>query len=223
MDDLLIKYMLEEATPEENDQVQQWLAADTANQTHFEKLQVVWQLAAQSHLQPAIDTPQALHRLKQTLKTREAAPRKRDVKNSWSRVWTAAAAVVGIAGLVLGAYVWMTSKTTVKEQLPVIHPDTVLQKSNQSDTVPTVQPVPALHRDTIPLAKPHKKKMSNSLTPVQSVPPKKRAVQQPTQPIDTTSRKRKHAQPAQPVTPIRKHKSLGAPAAHEPVKEPPVS
>jgi hypothetical protein len=203
MDDLLIKYILEEATPEENDQVQQWLAADAANRAHFKKLQGAWQLAAQPNLQPVTDTSQALHRLKQTLKAREPISHTRGEKRFRPRVWTAAAAVAGIVSVALGAYVWMKPKTTVKEQPPVVQPDTVLQKSGHVDTtttvppIPGLQPVPVLNTDSIPAGKLQKKKHSKPVTPVQPVPRKKKAAQQPGQPMDTRPVKRKHALPSQ--------------------------
>jgi hypothetical protein len=196
MDDLLIKYILEEASPKESNEVQQWLAADAANRTRFQKLQHAWQLAAQPSLQPATNTPQALQRLKQTLQTRQTAP----VKRIWTRVGTAAAAVVGIAGVVLGAYVVLKpNKPPVKKIIPVVHPDTARQKRILVDTVPLA---PA---DTIPVVRPHKKKQPAPARPVQPVRPKKKAMQ-PVAPVDTTVTKRKHAQPSQPVSPVRKHK-----------------
>jgi hypothetical protein len=203
MDDLLIKYLLEEAMPEESNQVQQWLAANATNRAHFEKLQAAWQLAAQPNLQPATNTPQALQRLKQTLQAREAAP----LKRIWPRVWTAAAAVVGIAAVALGAYVWMKTKSTVNELPPVVQPDTVLQKPVRIDTAPAAPPAQALPIDTLPFVKPHKKKRAEPVTPVPSVRPKK-----------------KHPEPVQSVHPVKKHKKATRPASPPaPVKEPPIS
>jgi hypothetical protein len=196
MDDLLIKYILEEATPEENNQVQQWLVADAANQARFEKLQATWQLAAQPNLQLTTNTPQALQRLKQTLRTKQTPP----VKRIWTRVGTAAAAVVGFAGVVLGAYVVLKPKAPVRKITPVVQPDTGRQKPLPVDTVP-VAPV-----DTMPVVKPHKKKQPVPATPAQPVRPKKKAIQ-PIPLVDTTLIKRKHARPTQPVSPVRKHKS----------------
>jgi hypothetical protein len=236
MDDLLIKYILEEVTPEENDQVQQWLAANATNRTHFEKLQAAWQLAAQPNQQLASDTPQALQRLKQTLHTRETAT----IKRIWPRVWRAAAAAVGIAGVALGAYVWMKPTTPVKELPPVVQPDTVQQKSVRLDTMPIVQPVPALPADTLPFVKPHKKtrplrtthvqrvhpkkKQPEPVMPVERVQPKKKTVQQPTQPTDPRPVKKKHRVTTKRVQPVKKHKSATAPTAPQaPAKEPPIS
>jgi hypothetical protein len=220
MDDLLIKYIMEEATPEESKQVRQWIADDAANRVRFENLQTVWQLAAQPNLQPAADTPQALQRLKQTLKAKESVP----IKRIWPRVWTAAAVVVGVITIALGAYVLMKPKNTVKENPPVVQPDTVQQKPIPADTAPTVQPVPALHTDTLPIVKPRKKTRPARVAPVERVPPKKKVEKRPTQLTDTTTVKRKHPTPPKPVNPVRKHKSVTSPAAPQaPVKEPPFS
>jgi len=216
MDDLIIKYILEEVTPEESGQVQQWLAANAANRAHFEKLQSAWQLAAQPNLQQAADPLQALQRLKQTVQARETA----SIKRSWPRVWTAAAIVVGIVGVALGAYVWMKPKA-VKEQPPVVQPDTVLQPPVRIDTLLTAPPIPALPADTLPFVKPHKKKRPAPVMPVQPIHHKKKTVQQPT---DTTRVKKKHPAPAKAVHPVRKHKSAPKPASPPaPVKEPPIS
>lgn len=220
MDDLLIKYILEEATPEESNQVQQWLATNAANQAHLKKMQQVWQLASQPNEQLVIDTPSALQRLKQTVHARETV----SIKRIWPRIWPAAAIVVGLAGVALGAYVWMTPNNAVKKQPPVMQPDTVLQKPVRKDTMPAIQPVPVSHSDTMPAVRPYKKKRPVPVTPVQPVHPKKKVATQPTQPADTIRTKRKHAIPAQPAQPVRKHKSAPAPKTPEaPVKEPPIS
>jgi hypothetical protein len=203
MDDLLIKYIQEEVTPEESDQVQQWLAANDANRAQFEKLQAVWQLAAQPGRQPAIDTPQALQRLKQSIGAGETVP----IKRIWPRVW-AAATMIGVVGIALGAYVWLKPKARDNNQPPVLQPDTVLQKPIQIDTapsVPAVQPVPALQTDTVPVVKPHKKKTPKEIKQVKQVHPKKKAVQ-PVKRIEATPRKKKQPLPAQNVHPVKKHK-----------------
>jgi hypothetical protein len=223
MDDLLIKYILDETSPEERGQVQQWLAADAANQARFEKLQTVWQVAAQRNSQLIADTPQALQRLKHTLQTRQPVP----VKRIWARIGTAAAAVVGLAGVVLGAYVVMKPKPPAKKTTPTVKPDTVQQKRLLIDTIP----IPA---DTLPAVKPVKKKLRIPATPAQPVRPKKKAVEpvpavDPIQPVpmqslhtepimkkhrlmpvlmDTTLMKRKRAKPTQPADPVRKYKLL---------------
>ena len=199
MDDLLIKYMLDETTPQERAQVQQWLAADAGNQVQFEKLQRVWQVAAQPNSQLNTNTPQALQRLKQTLQTKQPVP----VKRIWARIGTAAAVVVGLAGVVLGAYVVMKPKVPAKKTTPVVKPDTVRQMRLPVDTLPV---------DTIPAVKPHKKKLTVPAAPAQPVRPQKKAIQ-PVHPVDTLPVKKKQAMPVQPSLPAIKHKAA-------PLKEP---
>jgi hypothetical protein len=185
MDDLLIKYIMEETSPEESAQVRQWLAADAANRTHFKKLQDVWLLASQTGLPIAADTPQSLQRLKQTLKVRDTVR----VKRIWPRV-AVAASVVGIVALAFGAYVLIKPKHPGKEQAPVVYPDTAQHKPVLSDTVPKVQPVPVLPADTLPVKKQYKKK---------------RPVQPKAQPAIPA--KKKQAVPVKRTQPVKKHKT----------------
>jgi ferric-dicitrate binding protein FerR (iron transport regulator) len=44
MDELLIKYLLEEASPEEAARVERWLAADAVNRARYEQFKAVWGL-----------------------------------------------------------------------------------------------------------------------------------------------------------------------------------
>jgi hypothetical protein len=133
------------------------------------------------------------------------------VKRIWTRIGTAAAAIIGFAGVVLGAYVVMKPKTPAKKTTPVVQPDTVLQKPLLIDTLP------AAPADTAPVIQPHKNKKSIPAKPAQPARPKKKAVQ-PVPPVDAMPPKKKHAVPSQPAQPVRKHKSAPTPA-----KEPPIS
>jgi len=42
LEDLLVKYLLQEASPEQRQSVDQWLAADPANRRHFDQLKLIW-------------------------------------------------------------------------------------------------------------------------------------------------------------------------------------
>ena len=48
MDDLLIKYLLGEAAPDEIDRVEQWLAADAANRARYEQFGTIWTISRQT-------------------------------------------------------------------------------------------------------------------------------------------------------------------------------
>jgi ferric-dicitrate binding protein FerR (iron transport regulator) len=43
LEDLLVKYLLQEASPEERRTVDEWLAADPANQRHYDQLLLIWE------------------------------------------------------------------------------------------------------------------------------------------------------------------------------------
>lgn len=53
-DDLLVKYLLGEASPEESFQVQEWINSATEHQTHFQQLKTIWEksklLAETAHI-----------------------------------------------------------------------------------------------------------------------------------------------------------------------------
>jgi transmembrane sensor len=50
LEDLLVKYLLQEAGPEERLTVDRWLAADPANQHHFDQLRLIWEKSLQASL-----------------------------------------------------------------------------------------------------------------------------------------------------------------------------
>jgi transmembrane sensor len=68
MDDLLIKYLLGEATPEEAAQVGRWLEADEANRLRLEQFRAVWGLGRRMAQEEAaaVDHGEAWRALKQT-------------------------------------------------------------------------------------------------------------------------------------------------------------
>jgi len=47
LEDLLVKHLLQEATPEERQKVDQWLAAGPANQRHYDQLKLIWEKSRQ--------------------------------------------------------------------------------------------------------------------------------------------------------------------------------
>jgi transmembrane sensor len=68
MDDLLIKYLLAEASPDERVRVEQWLDADAANQARFEQFKAVWGISRRTATTPVPqDVQPALKELRQRL------------------------------------------------------------------------------------------------------------------------------------------------------------
>jgi transmembrane sensor len=65
MDDLLIKYVLGEATPDEIARVGQWLAAGAGNRARYEQFKTIWSISRQTAAPAPQDTGAALQRFRQ--------------------------------------------------------------------------------------------------------------------------------------------------------------
>jgi len=85
MDDLLIKYVLGEATPEERAFVDQWLAADAGNRARYEQFRMIWSISRQTAAPVSRDSSAALRRFRQ----RVEQPRHQRLKEGGGRQLTA--------------------------------------------------------------------------------------------------------------------------------------
>lgn len=115
MDDLLIKYLLGEATQDEIVRVEQWLAAGAANRARYEQFETIWGISRQTAIPAPQDTGAALQRFRQ----RNAAA-KRPELNGHSvksypgrpirrlRLWRIAAVFAGILLIGAGAFYRLT-------------------------------------------------------------------------------------------------------------------
>lgn len=135
MDDLLIKYVMGEATPEETARVERWLGADEANRARLEQYRAVWRLGRRmaGMEASAADHQEAWSALKQKLAngptrtdvsrwedgpTRTGAPAGGGVMRP-APVWRipvrwVAAALVGVLALGVGGYVLVTQQRRVQ-------------------------------------------------------------------------------------------------------------
>lgn len=98
-DILLVKYMLGEATPEEQQQVQQWLHENTANQQYYQQLETIWQQSKQLQAKSTVNEEEAWKRFQQKKAAggfETAAVRTLPVKQSRRRLFIAAAAAIAI-------------------------------------------------------------------------------------------------------------------------------
>jgi len=96
MDDLLIKYLLAEESPDERFRVEQWLDADAANQARFEQFKAVWAISRRTATTTVPqDAQPALKELRQRL-NRE--------RRTSTPFWRIAAVFAGILLLGAGGY-----------------------------------------------------------------------------------------------------------------------
>ena len=106
MEDLLIKYVMGEATREEMAQVERWLEADAANRRLYEEYKTVWLLSRQTAMresaEPA-DTGEAWQRFRSMAITRSGGGIVREKRiRLGGRGWMRVAAMVA-GTLILGA------------------------------------------------------------------------------------------------------------------------
>jgi ferric-dicitrate binding protein FerR (iron transport regulator) len=120
-DDLLVKYLLNEANAEEQQQVEQWLHADESNLTSYNQIRKVWEESRQLAARSNVDENRAWERFQRRI---HPAPVRRS-KFAWMRIAAAAIVVLGI-GLIA---VW-TLDNRVKEVARVAQADVV------NDTLP---------------------------------------------------------------------------------------
>jgi ferric-dicitrate binding protein FerR (iron transport regulator) len=69
MDDLLVKYLLKEATPEESSLAENWIAASPDHHRYYEGLKQVWQTSRQEGVTDSPDTQKAWRRFQREVIT----------------------------------------------------------------------------------------------------------------------------------------------------------
>ena len=67
MDDLLIKYLLGEATPDETARIERWLSEDSGNRQRYEQFREVWKISGRTGLPVTPDPQAALQRFRQRI------------------------------------------------------------------------------------------------------------------------------------------------------------
>ena len=99
-DDLLVKYLLGEASTSEQEAVQQWIALSPSNAKYFEDLQKIWQTSTRLAYRSTANEDQAWQRFRSRIHKQTAgqstAARSRSVSFGWARI---AATVIVLAGI----------------------------------------------------------------------------------------------------------------------------
>jgi ferric-dicitrate binding protein FerR (iron transport regulator) len=73
-DDLLVKYLLEEASPEEQKSVEAWIAASENNQLYFEQLRTIWERSKTLRAVSTVNEDAAWQRFQQRVQKKERRP-----------------------------------------------------------------------------------------------------------------------------------------------------
>jgi transmembrane sensor len=127
MDDLLIRYLANEATATEQVQVRHWISASGDNRSHFEQLRRIWDGSAELAPVVPLDEEEAWQRFQQRVQpAAKVVPMKK--KSMW---WRVAAAAVLVAGVAFASYLFVFDKEDVQQTLAVVTTNFV-----EADTLP---------------------------------------------------------------------------------------
>ncbi|AYL98045.1 FecR domain-containing protein [Mucilaginibacter celer] len=102
-DDLLVKYLVGEATPAEAEAIQNWLLADAANQQEYENFKLIWDQSQQIAGTRNVDEDAAFIRLQNRM-NKEVASAPVRVRKMKPRYWVGIAASV----LLVCTVAWLT-------------------------------------------------------------------------------------------------------------------
>jgi ferric-dicitrate binding protein FerR (iron transport regulator) len=97
-DDLLVKYLLQEASPAERLQVEEWIAADSANEKQFQQFLLIWNESKKLEQVSAVDENAAWQRFKQKIEHKPAGNTIAFPKQSFNWMRIAAMLILMIGG-----------------------------------------------------------------------------------------------------------------------------
>ena len=127
MDELLVKYLADEATSPEQEMVEAWLSSSEANRHYFQHFQLIWEESRQLAVAITVDENKAWQKFQRRVKKEEA----NKTVNSRFGWWRIAASIVIIAGIA-----WFTS--------------TILNKGNKTTETVSIASIDEVKKDTLP-------------------------------------------------------------------------
>jgi transmembrane sensor len=137
MDDLLIKYLLAEESPDERVRVEQWLDADAANQARFQQFKAVWAISRRTATTPV---PQDAHPA--LIELRQRLNRSTNGARTTTSFWRIAAVFAGILLLGAGGYLILSKPSPRATIAPVaISPPPAPAEQKTFPAVPQPQTV----------------------------------------------------------------------------------
>lgn len=127
MDELLVKYLADEATPPEQEMVEEWVNASDANRHYFHHFQLIWDESKKVAAATEVDENKAWQRFQKRVKKQETNPGKQ-TSFGW---WRIAASIIIIAGIA-----WLVSS--------------LLQKGSSEPGIVNIASISEVKKDTLP-------------------------------------------------------------------------
>lgn len=106
-DDLLIKFLLRETDPKEDEQVRQWLSEDPENLREFERFELIWNKSKQLESESRVDPEQAWKKFQQRIPENQNKGILR--KLGWNSAWLRVAAVLFIISAAWSVYIMLNN------------------------------------------------------------------------------------------------------------------
>src|SRR5688500_2239958 len=127
MDELLVKYLGDEATPPEQELVEEWISSSEANRHYFHHFQLIWEESRELAATDTIDENKAWQKFQHRVKKEETR------NNSTSRFgwWWIAASILIIVGAT-----WFTSS--------------ILNKGTREPEMLSIASANDIKKDTLP-------------------------------------------------------------------------
>ena len=94
MDELLVKYLADEATPPEQTLVEEWISSSEANRHYFQHFQLIWDESEKVATTTAVNENKAWQRFQKRVKKHET----QKSQNSGFGWWRIAAGILIVAG-----------------------------------------------------------------------------------------------------------------------------
>ena len=126
MDELLVKYLADEATPPEQELVEEWISSSEANRHYFQHFQLIWEESRQLAAITSVDENKAWQKFQRRVKKEEA--RRNPGLFGW---WRIAAGILIIVGITWFASSILNKGTTEPEILSIASVNEV-----KKDTLP---------------------------------------------------------------------------------------
>ncbi|RFM27378.1 FecR domain-containing protein [Deminuibacter soli] len=141
IDELLVKYLLGEASAAERQQVAQWLALSDNNQRYFQQFELIWQQSKQLAATSEVDEEAAWQRFKQR-RSKPAQEQPAPVKNmrQWLRPLMAAAVL-----LLISTGVWLWHAYNSNRLLNLYAQDAVVTDTLPDGSIVTLNKQSSIH------------------------------------------------------------------------------
>ncbi|MEO8413822.1 MAG: FecR family protein [Ginsengibacter sp.] len=130
-DDLLVKYLLGETTPDENGGVAQWLADEAANRKYYDDFSLIWEESKQFAASSTVDEEASWQKMRSRIHTITTEKTKKKSIRSFYWLQVAAMLVIMAGAGVLAYYIFINReiKTMVARSLNKVVTDTLPDRS----------------------------------------------------------------------------------------------